>query len=125
MQDFKSLCQRLWFPTLWLTDTICTAQLSQKHSVANQKDVKKSSDRDPCWSCENSTTWLAMSDNCMFGIWLLRKSSNSWLRPVASFDAAVLHHTNTYQCNPKSKRIITTTITLTKITLASLHAQQI
>lgn len=42
-------------------------------------------DREPCWSCENSMTWFVRSRSWRFGILLLRKSSSSWLRFDTSF----------------------------------------
>ena len=47
-------------------------------------------DLEPCWSWENSTTWFTRSLSWRLGMRLLRKSSNSRLLPVTSFDRLAL-----------------------------------
>ena len=44
---------------------------------------------EPCWSWENSTTWLLRSFSCKFGILLFLKSSSKRLLPVPSFERAL------------------------------------
>jgi len=69
----------------------------------SRTEMNRFSYLEPCWSWENSMTWLVRSLSWRFGILLLRKSSSSWLRFDTSFiDVPSLHthhrrmyHTNT------------------------------
>jgi len=91
-------------------------------NITNQED-NNTTNRDPCWSWENSTMWFAMSDNCMFGIWLLRKSSNSWLRPVTSFDAAVLQYICTFKIIRHGSQLSGSVIATASVTVLPIKSQ--
>ena len=49
---------------------------------------------EPCWSCENSTTWFVRSFSWRLGILLFLKSSSKRLLPVTSLDKLALQNIN-------------------------------